>query len=269
MELITTHTHTTFCAHARDSIADMVDAAWAAHITTMAVTEHYPLTLAIDPREYVSMKKERVGEYLSEIERQRQLHPDMEILTGCELDWLGVDEDRDLTDADFEPFDIILGSVHFVDRWPFDDPAQQGHWEYMGADEIWRRYFEVYCDAATSTRPFTVMSHPDLVKKFDYYPNFDPSRLYKRAADATQAGGRMIELNTSGKYYACKEVFPGPQLLEEFCRAGVPCTIGTDAHEVAHVARGIEDAYKTLYEAGYREVTVPTRDGDRRTIPIE
>ena len=36
-----------------------------------------------------------------------------------------------------------------------------------------------------------------------------------------------------------------------------------------NVARGIADAYRLMYEAGYRVVTVPTADGDRRTIPIE
>ena len=94
-------------------------------------------------------------------------------------------------------------------------------------------------------------------------------RLHEQAAEACAAAGRMVEVNTSGSYYACKEMFPAPALLAAFCRAGVPCTVGTDAHVPANVARDIEKAYRLMYEAGYRTVTVPTADGDRRAIAIE
>ena len=63
-------------------------------------------------------------------------------------------------------------------------------------------------------------------------------------------------------------MFPAPDLLRAFCRAGVECTVGTDAHTPGNVARGIEQAYQLLLQAGYQTVTVPTADGDRRHITI-
>lgn len=270
MELITTHTHTCFTDHGEGTVEELVSAAVAAGITTLAITEHFPMTDAFDPKHYLAMPAARVDEYVQAIEQARADHPTIEIITGCELDWLGDDEDRTLAEADFAPFKLILGSVHFVDRWPFDDPAQRGRWDEVGADEIWRRYFEVWCEAVTSrTAPFQVMAHPDLAKKFNYYPSFDPQPLYNDAAEACASSGRMVEVNTSGMHYACKEMFPAPALLAAFCRAGVPCTVGTDAHKPEHVARGIRDAYKLMYEAGYRTVTVPTADGDRRQVTID
>lgn len=269
MELVTTHTHTCFTNHGEGTVEELVSAAAAAGISTIAVTEHFPLTDAFDPQSYLAMPADRVGEYLAAIEAARAAHPEMEIIAGCELDWLGDDEDRVFAEDDFSPFDLVLGSVHFVDRWPFDDPAQRGRWDEVGADAIWRRYFEVWCEAVLSTMPFHVMSHPDLAKKFGFYPSFDPQPLYDQAAQACAASGRMIEVNTSGSYYACKEMFPAPALLEAFCRAGVPCTVGTDAHKPQNVARDIEQAYGLMARAGYKTVTVPTADGDRREIPIE
>ncbi|MCH4184117.1 MAG: histidinol-phosphatase [Eggerthellaceae bacterium] len=268
-ELITTHTHTNFCGHATGSIHDMVNAAQVAGITTMAITEHYPLTPHFDPHDYISMHKDRVNEYIQTIDNERRAHSSMDILTGCELDWLGDSEDRTISNEDLKPFDVILGSVHFVDQWAFDDPEQRHHWDDVGVDEIWKRYFEIWCEAASSDRPFTIMSHPDLVKKFGYRPTYDPQPLYDQAAEAAMAGHRLIELNTSGAYYACKEVFPAPNLLKAFCHAGVPATVGTDAHQVETVARDIKSAYKDLYEAGYRELTVPTHSGDFRKIPLD
>lgn len=268
MELVSQHNHTDMTNHGQGSIEELVAQAHALGMSNIAITEHYPLTLRVDPRDYVSMPASRLDEYKQRIREQAARYPSMEILTGCELDWLGADEDRALDAEDFQDFDIVLGSVHFLDLWPFDDPAQRGYWDEVGADYIWRRYFEVWCEAATSNIPFTVMSHPDLVKKFARYPSFDPAPYYARAAEAACAGERMVEVNTSGVTYACGEMFPHIDLLKQFCRAGVPCTIGSDAHRPADVARGIEAGYRLMYEAGYRMVTVVMPGGDRRTIAL-
>ncbi|WP_139653236.1 histidinol-phosphatase [Raoultibacter phocaeensis] len=269
MELITAHTHTGFTGHGEGTVRELVDAACAANIATLAVTEHYPLSSAFDPDAYLAMPANRLEEYVATVEAERERVRGVEVLLGCELDWLGDDEDRIFGADEFDRFDVVLGSVHFVDAWAFDNPAERGHWEEVGADHIWRRYFEVWCECVLSDMPFTVMSHPDLVKKFGIYPSFDPAPLYRKAAEALAESGRMVEVNTSGAHYACKEMFPAPQLLAEFCRAGVPCTVGTDAHHPSLVARGIEEGYRVMNEAGYREVTVPTRGGGGRSITIE
>ncbi|MFR3091112.1 MAG: PHP domain-containing protein [Eggerthella lenta] len=140
MELITTHTHTCFTNHGEGTVEELVSAAVAAGVSTIAVTEHYPMTATFDPDRYLSMPAERMGEYLAAVEAAREAHPEIEVLVGCEMDWLGDDEDRVITAEDVAPFQLILGSVHLVDRWPFDDPAQRGRWDEVGADLIWRRY---------------------------------------------------------------------------------------------------------------------------------
>ncbi len=45
--------------------------------------------------------------------------------------------------------------------------------------------------------------------------------------------------------------------------------VGTDAHAPENVARAIPEAYDLLRRAGYREITVPTKTGDRRTISLD
>ena len=118
MELVNTHAHTEFCGHGEGTVDELVQAARAAGITTLAVTEHYPLTPAFDPKAYLAMPQESVRPYLEALEAARAAYPDIEILLGTELDWLGDCEDRDLSDEDLAPFEIVLGSVHFVDAWP-------------------------------------------------------------------------------------------------------------------------------------------------------
>ncbi len=270
MELVNTHCHSKYCGHGAGEVADYAGNARDAGLTTLAFTEHYPLTPAFDPDEYLSVLPQDMPAYVAAVREAQAAFPDMDVLLGIELDYLGAHEDRDDWQAGLDEFDLVLGSVHFVDAWPFDDPAQRGAWDEPGApDRIWRRYVDLWCDAASDTSlRFDVMSHPDLAKKFGYYPSFDLAPLYRRMADAANAGGRMVEVNTSGSYYACKEMFPAPALLAEFRRAEVPMTIGTDAHDPAHVARDIDKAYKAAHEAGYRQVTVPAKGRERRAIPL-
>lgn len=271
MELVNTHCHTGYCGHAEGEVEAYAAAAQEAGLATLAFTDHFPLTPAFDPVDYLSVPRSSMEAYRQAVMEAREAHPEMDILFGVEMDYLGPDEDRAFSQEELDSFDIILGSVHFVDAWAFDDPAVRGRWEEPDApDEIWRRYVDLWCDAASNKAlRFDVMSHPDLAKKFAYYPSFDLSPLYAQMAEAAQAGERMIELNTSGSYYACKEPFPAPGLLREFARAGVPCTVGTDAHVPENVARDITFGYQLMKEAGYRCVTVPTSTRDRRTITLD
>lgn len=270
MELVNTHCHTGFCGHAEGEVSEYARTAHDAGLTTLAFTDHYPLSPAFDPVGYLSVPSHDMPAYIEAVKREKQRYDDMDVLLGIELDYLGACEDRADWQDGLDQFDLVLGSVHFVDAWPFDDPAQRGAWDEEGApDRIWSRYVDLWCDAASdASLRFDVMSHPDLAKKFDHYPSFDLAPLYRRMADAANAGGRMIEVNTSGSYYACKEMFPAPALLEEFRHAEVPMTIGTDSHEPRHVARDIDKAYKAAYEAGYKEITVPTSGRGRRHIRL-
>ena len=271
MELVSTHCHSRYCGHGEGEVEAYACAAEEAGLATLAFTEHFPLSGAFDPDGYLSVPEQAMGSYREAVAEAAQRHPSLEVLCGVELDYLGDLEDRALGPAELDGFDVVLGSVHFIDGWAFDDPAQRGRWEEPGApDAIWRRYGELWCEAAADrSLRFDVMSHPDLAKKFGYYPSFDLGPLYEAMAEAAAAGGRMVEVNTSGGYYACAEMFPAPALLEAFCRAGVPCTVGTDAHVPVNVARDIRKAYGLMARAGYRSVTVPGKGGARRSIALE
>lgn len=271
MELINTHCHSKYCGHGEGEIDEYVRAALDAGIKTLAFTEHFPLSDAFDPAGYLSVPADRMNAYIADVRAAQERHPQIEILLGIELDYLGEYEDRRLQDAGLGQFDLILESVHFVDKWPFDDPAQRDVWEKEGQpDRIWRRYIDLWCQLASSQEPgIRIMSHPDLAKKFGYMPSFSLEPEYRKMAEAAKSGGKLIEVNTSGAYYLCKEQFPSSGLLEQFCRAGVPCTVGTDAHVPGNVARDIDLAYRLMESAGYKEVTVPSSGGTFRKLKIQ
>lgn len=270
MPLVNTHSHTALCGHGEGAVAELVAAADAAGIEVLAVTEHFPLSGAFDPRGDEAMPRESVAGYLADIDRARTEHPHMTILSGCEMDWLGAAEDRTPAERDTSRFDVVLGSVHFLGTWGIDNEDIEGPWLEPGApDRIWRQYVDEWCAMAASPDRFDVLSHPDLPKKLGHFPTYPLELLYARMAEAARAGGRMVEVNTAGAVKRCAEMYPTLKLLSAFCRAGVPCTVGTDAHKPADVAFGIREAYELMARAGYDCVTIPLAHGERRELPIQ
>lgn len=269
MELVNCHSHTVYSGHGEGTVDQLVRAARKAGISTLAVTEHYPLPAELDPLKENAITWDLLPQYLLELAQAQEAYRDIEVVTGAEFDWLGKCETRDISDASFEPFAYSLLSVHFLDGWCFDDPALMSRWDELGYDAVWRRYVELWIEAVTSNWPCTAMAHPDLAKKFGYYPSFDLVKVYSEMVDAIASTERIIELNAAGAYYGCKEMYPAPELLRMFCRAGIPCSVGTDSHAPEQVDRGLKDAYRALFEAGYRCITVPTATGDRRCIPFD
>ena len=236
-ELITMHTHSTFCNHAKDPLGDMVQAAVDAGIAHMAATEHYPIPDELDPSKRSTMPAERLEAYIDAV-REQQKRDDIDVLLGCELDWLGKDETRALHASDFDRFDVVLGSIHFVDRWLMVSHKNMSRWKSVDLEAFWNRYVELWCEAAKSDMPFTVMAHADVVKKFSPKPEFNLTPLYERMARAAREGGRMVEVNTSGAYAECSEYYPSPSLLQAFRAEGVACTVGNRrALQGAHRAR--------------------------------
>jgi len=104
MELVNTHCHCVYSGHGVGSLAEYADAAAAAGLTTLAFTEHFPLSAAFDPDRYLSMTEENLPRYLAEIEQARAAHPSVEFIVGTEMDYLGDLEDRALDEAALAPF---------------------------------------------------------------------------------------------------------------------------------------------------------------------
>jgi histidinol-phosphatase (PHP family) len=271
VERTDTHTHTYLSNHGDGTVEEVVAAAAARGITTLALTEHLPLPHEADPTGTFAMDADKVEWYLAAIVAAREAHPGLEIITGVEVDWRAGAEQYILDRL--APFELVLGSVHMlgddvIGYWEFDHPNLVDGWYERGEESVWREYCETWIQAVLSSVPFNIMSHPDLPKKLGFKPTFDARELYANMAHAAALGDVMVEVNTSGLRKPVGELYPGPALLKAFCAAGVPCTVGSDAHTPTDVGRDLEAAYTAMRAAGYTTVTVPTRTGDRREVPL-
>jgi histidinol-phosphatase (PHP family) len=70
------------------------------------------------------------------------------------------------------PFDVLLGSVHWLGAWLFDplDWAQaQQQWAIRGVERVWGDYTRAVEELA-GTRAVDVLAHPDLAKVAGHRP---------------------------------------------------------------------------------------------------
>ncbi len=190
------------------------------------------------------------------------------VVVGLEVDYLPGQMDRVAALLDGYPFDVLLGSVHWIGAWlinALDGRDAQDQWISRGVDRVWDSYTRSLEELA-ATRAVDVLAHPDLAKVAGYRPDV-PAEFYERIAEAARACGLAAELNSSGWRKPCAEAYPAPDLLTRFLRRGVPITTASDGHELTEVSWRIGDVTAMAVQAGYREVSV-FRGRSRAQRPI-
>ncbi len=149
------------------------------------------------------------------------------------------------------PFDVLLGSVHWVGGWRFDDlddPVSMGEWSARRVDDCWEAYTQALEELAASGA-CDVLAHPDLIKVAGFVPDA-PAEWWDRIAEAAVASGMAAEVSSAGWRKPVGEQCPALGLLERFVARGVPLTTASDAHRLEHVADRADDLRAVLAAAG-------------------
>ena len=135
------------------------------------------------------------------------------------------------------PFDVLLGSVHWIGTWRFDDlddPVSMDEWPARARGRRVVRLRDAVEELAASGT-CDVLAHPDLVKVAGHRPDA-PEECWDRLVEAAVSSGMAAELSSAGWRKPAAEAYPSPPLLERFVRRGVPLTTASDAHRLADVA---------------------------------
>lgn len=237
-------------------IGTYVDRARSRAVGEIAITEH--VHRFADVRDWhpnpwwQEEATEDLGAHCAALVSAREDHG-LPVLVGIEMDWIPnrVDDIRALLAA--HPFDIVLGSVHWLGDLAIDHPDYPV-WDDLGADETWGRYLDELAAAAASGL-FDVLAHPDLPKVFGTRM---PAALAGRRDEVIAAiadSGVAVECSSAGLRKPIGELYPDPDWLAAFRRAGVPVTLSSDAHRPEDVASGYPTAVAALRGAGYATIT--------------
>lgn len=297
--IVDSHTHTYF-SDGEPTFDENVRAAAKAGCRALASTDHLTMPASMDPKAEVQVSEAQLPEHRAAFdaacELAARIAPGMEMVYGFECDWYeGCEENiaRWTAGATF-----LLGSVHWLgdpgdvraggtgapgtgDVAPagqpgsgagwIDDASDLHVWRELGPDEVWRRYVDAWCAACESSVAFDSMAHPDLPMRFaneGFAASIDLEPLWDRMAECARETGRHVEVSTAGLRKSVGDYYPARGLLERFARAGVPITIGSDAHRACDICWGISDAYAYAASCGYTSFDAPRAGGGWQTFEL-
>ena len=238
------HNHTTRCNHAEGTIDEYIQRAIELGIDIYGFSEHAPMDFDPHYRLAFGAMEAYTHDVLTAKEKYQEK---IEILLGYEVDYLAGHIDPRVRNA---KVDYLIGSVHFIDKWGFDNPEFIGGWKTKGVDEVWEAYFEAI-EAMAKTGYFDIVGHFDLIKVFKFMPTKEIRVLAKNALKAIKKANMVLEINTAGLRKPIGEIYPSHALLQEAYTLDIPITFSSDAHSVAQVGAGYKEAVALAKEVGY------------------
>ncbi len=240
------HNHTTRCNHATGSIDAYIRHAIEQEIKIYGFSEHAPM----DFDEGYRLGFQEMEAYQNDILTAREHYKDkIDIRLGYEVDWLPGHMDERVLGAEV---DYLIGSVHFINKWSFDNPEFIGEWKHKDVDEVWQAYFEAITAMAQSGK-FDIVGHFDLIKVFNYLPKQEIGLLAKEALHAIKGAGMVVEVNAAGLRKPTEEIYPSKPLLQEAYALDIPITFSSDAHAPDQVGAGLQEAYALARSVGYTQ----------------
>ncbi|HMP89943.1 MAG TPA: histidinol-phosphatase HisJ family protein [Kiritimatiellia bacterium] len=243
------HTHHELCRHASGRTIDYARAAAQAGIEEICATDHCPTDVEFGKEHRMTL--EQFDQYRDDVRHARDSVPDVTLLFGVEADYYPGCEEFLKMFCDREEFDLVLGSIHFIDYWS-NDPVRRGLSDAIDPDFVWREYYRMTGELA-DTGLYDILTHPDLPKRFGNRLNLGKVREYALPAlDRLAAAGMAIEINTSGMIHSIQQMYPGPEFLSWAAERGIGLVFGSDAHTPDRVGDRFAEAKALAKDAGFK-----------------
>lgn len=254
------HMHTTRCNHAVGSMDDYVKQAISVGLAEIGFSEHLPVM----PEAHLCMSYEQMPGYVDEVHRLQDTYGDrITIRLGGEMD-MNLDRASEIEDIIARyPFDYIIGSVHYLGDWPFDQEQYRDQFDHERIEDIYRRFIDTVAEGAR-TGYYDISGHIDNLKRMGTPPPESMTPALEHLADVFAETNVAVEVNTGGYDHPAAEAYPSPLILTMLNARGVPVTLGSDAHAPEQVGRHFDRAAELLVSTGYDRIAV--FDGRQRTL---
>lgn len=257
MYYIDYHTHTELSPDGRVPLSEMADAALAAGISELCVTDHYDL---LEERGNALKAPYDWGPALRQFTATVPLYEGrLTLRLGLELGSALAGPDHAKALLEMPELDFVIGSLH---NWSRTAGGEDFYFGDYSREELCRAALDDYfvSMAALAPRPelYDVLGH--IVYPLRYMPACASLEPYMACLEPifrdVAAAGRGIEVNTCrGK--TLEEWRPILALYRD-C-GGEILTVGSDAHVPGGVGLGVPEAYELIRDAGFRHVAVYRR----------
>lgn len=153
------------------------------------------------------------------------------------------------------PFDVLIGSVHWLRTWQFDDLSnehQMDQWRTRDVATTWSDYATAF-ESLCASGAVDVLAHPDVIKVAGFVPD-SPVEVWDRMVAAAVSSNLTVECSSAGWFKPIGEPYPAPGLLDRFVAAGLDFTTASDAHDSGRVGARSADLAAMLGERGITHV---------------
>ena len=207
-----------------------------------------------------------------EINRLRELNPDLEIRAGIELDNDPIHSPagRKWIEKNWDKLDFVLGSVHFLKRGDqmFDSvPDGAVQFEGRNIDEMYADYFRRMRELI-ATGLVDSLAHLDLIKIHGHRPTADIGTLVNETLKFIRERDLAIELSTAGWRKPVNELYPGDSIVELAMEKGIPFTTASDAHSHVQLGENFGNLAHKIAEIGIRNVSIFEKH-KRTEVPLQ
>lgn len=258
MILFDGHAHTLHSPDSRQSTAELCDAAVAAGLHGVTVTDHVDIWYYRE-----TDAKGRISASVADATAERGRHGDLAVSVGIEL--AEAPDDPALTQEIFAlaPYDVVLGSVHCVKYPGIADAYSRVDFSDFSDGEL-SSFFGAYLKRlllTAETVDYDCLAHLTcplryITGKYRRTVDLAPHEAMIREILRTViCRGKSLEVNTS--WFQEEAPMPGAKILSLYrSLGGERISIGSDAHIPARVGGNFAEAERILRRLGFREYTV-------------
>jgi histidinol-phosphatase (PHP family) len=245
------HNHTTFCNHATGSMEDYIKKAIESKIDIFGFSCHAPMDF--EPRYRMNLIQSKIYEQ-NVLSLKEKYKNKIKILLAYEVDYMDNQAfmEQDILNANV---DYLIGSVHFIDKWGFDNPQFLAIYQEKDIDMIWEEYFATVSKMVKSGY-FNIVGHLDLIKVFKYLPTKNIIDIAYQTIIDIKNSNMVLEINSAGFRKPIKEQYPSRKLLELAFKFDIPITFGSDAHSIKQIGYKYNEILQLAKDIGYTKCII-------------
>jgi histidinol-phosphatase (PHP family) len=241
------HVHTNNSRDSRTPMAKMCERAVAIGLSELAFTEHFNN----HPKD-VDLNYYKADRYFADLEACRAQFPALIIRAGLEVGEPHRWEKQVVPLLDRYPYDVVLGSLHWVGDYSVFEPP------YFRDHTPAKAYELYFTELAQMIRHggFDILAHVDVPKRtsVNFYGPFrdeDFEDVFRKVWEACIETGITPEINTKGARGAAGSFHPTTTALRWYAEmGGERLSFGSDAHQPEHLGLSFDAAHKSAFDAG-------------------
>ncbi|TXT64182.1 MAG: Histidinol-phosphatase [Promethearchaeota archaeon] len=263
------HTHNKLCHHAEGIIEDYVKEAIRKGLRTIGISDHFPYEFytGLDgiPYDEYGMILSETRDYLSTIQELKAKYKEqINIKCAFEIDFIPhqVVKLNQQLEKIKDHLDYILGSIHMLfapkEPWSFDDSRFLDEFNrYESVDDVYFHYYDSIILMITSSDfDFDIVSHLDLPKKFNKFPEHKELVMEKvvEVLEYIKKQNLVVEINTGGFRKEVHEQYPSIEIIKKIFELEIPIVLSSDAHKPSEIAYKFDYMLNILTEIGFTEL---------------